>query len=149
MQKHLCSVNRRLTLLPSKRRPRLLTALCLVLLAFSVIHVAGFVASFRLPELSLPFPDWYLLLRNGLWGLSGLIAAGGLFFSRSWAPSFTQWAGLAFVIWYWSDRLLLARSDYAKRSWPAAATITLLVGLCILWILKRPSIQDFFRESTS
>ena len=133
----------------SNRRPWLLTILCLALLAFSVIHVAGLVASFRLPELSLPFPDWYLLLRNGLWGLSGLIAAGGLFFSRSWALSFTQWAGVAFAIWYWSDRLLLARSDYAKRSWPAAAAVTLLAGLWLLWILKRPSIQDYFRESTS
>jgi len=135
--------------LPSNHRPGLLTVLCLVLLAFSVIHFAGLVASFRLPELSLPFPDWYLLLRNGLWGLSGLIAAGGLFFSRSWAPSFTQWAGLAFVLWYWCDRLLLARSDYAKRSWPAAVVVTLLAVLWLLWILKRPSIQDFFRESTS
>ena len=135
--------------MPSNRRPGLLTVLCLVLLAFSVIHFAGLVASFRLPELSLPFPDWYLLLRNGLWGLSGLIAAGGLFFSRSWAPSFTQWAGFAFGLWYWSDRLLLARSDYAKRSWPAAAGLTLLAVLWLLWILKRPSIQDFFWESTS
>ena len=135
--------------MPSNHRPGLLIVLCFVLLAFSVIHLAGLAASFRLPELSLPFPDWYLLLRNGLWGLGGLIAAGGLFFSRSWALSFTQWAGVAFAIWYWSDRLFLARSDYAKHSWPAAATITLLAGLCILWILKRPSVQDFFREGTS
>ena len=133
--------------MPSNRRPRSLIVLCLGLLAFSVIHIAGLVATFRLPELSLPFPDWYLLLRNGLWGLSGLIAAGGLFFSRSWAPFFTQWTGVAFAIWYWSDRLLLARSDYAKRSWPAAGVLTLLAVLWLLWILRRPSILEFFRES--
>ncbi|TET81704.1 MAG: hypothetical protein E3J37_08770 [Anaerolineales bacterium] len=135
--------------MPYNRRPALLIVICLGLLAFSAIHIAGLVASFRLPDLPLPFPDWYLLVRNGLWGLSGLIAAGGLFFSRSWAPSFTRWAGLAFVLWYWSDRLLLARSDYAKRSWLAAATITLIAVFWLFWILNRPSIQDFFRESTS
>jgi hypothetical protein len=114
-----------------------------------VAHFLGLAASFRLPDLPLPFPGWYLFIKNGLWGIIGLAVAAGLFFCQSWAPSFARWSGVSLMIWYWLDRLLLAQSDFAQRAWPAVAVVSLLIITGLLWTLNRPTVQDFFMENTS
>jgi hypothetical protein len=106
------------------------------------------MASFRLPELQLPFPAWYFVLRNGTWTLIGLLATGALFFGRPWAASFTSYGALVFVFWYWIDRLVFARSDFTNRSWPATAVVTIVVLSSLLWVLRRPSLQNFLSENT-
>lgn len=133
----------------SNRRPKLVIVLCLGILLFSAVHLSGLLASFRLPELRLPFPVWYFVLRNGIWTLIGLVAAGALFFGRSWALSFTSYGALAFVFWYWIDRLIFTQSDYADRSWPATAVVTLILLSSLFWILRRPSLRYFLSENTS
>ncbi len=135
--------------LPSNRRPAILIVLCLVILFISFISVSGLIASFRIPDLPISLPYWYLYLRNGLWGLGSVIAAMGLFLGRSWSLNLTRWGSLFISLWYWSDRLLLSRSDYARRSWPAGVVVTLIVLIWIFWILTRPAIQCYFRENES
>jgi hypothetical protein len=90
-----------------------------------------------------------LYLKNGLWGAVGVIVTGGLFSGQRWAPQFARLSAIGISIWYWSDRLLLARSDFAHRAWPVAAGINLLILTWLFWTLKRPTIQDFFLESIS
>ncbi|HEY44795.1 MAG TPA: hypothetical protein G4O11_12505 [Anaerolineae bacterium] len=133
----------------SNQRPTLLIVLCLAILVFSVVHLSGLVAGFRLPELPLSFPVWYLYLRNGIWALVGLVASGALFFGRSWSQPFTRYGALFFVIWYWGDRLILTRSDFAQHSWPATAFVTVIALLALFLILRQPSIQSYLSENIS
>ncbi|KPK90588.1 MAG: hypothetical protein AMJ88_15785 [Anaerolineae bacterium SM23_ 63] len=133
----------------SNRRPKLLIVLCLGILFFSLVHLSGLVASFRLPDLRFPFPVWYFVLRNGIWSLIGLAASGALFLRRSWAASFTSYGALTYVFWYWIDRLIFTRSDFASRSWPATAVVTLIVLSSLFWVLRRPSLRYFLSENTS
>jgi hypothetical protein len=102
-----------------------------------------------LPDLPLPFPEWYLIVKNGLWSIAGLIVTGGLFSGQSWGPPFARLSAIGISIWYWGDRLFLARSDFVHRAWPVAAAITLLIMAWLFWTLKRPTVQDFFMENTS
>jgi hypothetical protein len=118
-------------------------------LTFSAIHFIGLAAIKTLTPLPLPIPIWYIFLKNGLWGLSSLAIAIGLFWGLTWAPRMIRWTGAVILVWYWADRILLSRSDFARRAWPAAAILTLAgIGL-LCWILSRRSVRSFFRENTS
>jgi hypothetical protein len=56
---------------------------------------------------------------------------------------------LAFAVWYWADRLFIARSHYLDITWPPALAITLLTLLGLFWLLSRPAARNFFGESHS
>jgi hypothetical protein len=120
--------------------------LCLVVLSLTAVLLAGFAAGLSLPGLPLSVPKWYLLLRNGIWGLSGIVAAVGLFFGLGWGLTLTQWWGGILSMWYWCERLLIARSEFTKRSWPAALCLTILGLTWMLWLLNRPGVRSYFTE---
>lgn len=120
--------------------------LSLAVLILTAVLFAGFAAGLSLPALPLAVPKWYLLLRNGLWGLSGISAAVGLFFGRAWGPTLTRWWGGVLFVWYWGERLLFARSEFAKRSWPADLGLTVLAMVWALWLLRRSGVRSYFTE---
>ncbi len=117
------------------------------MLIFTAVQWTRLVVGLSLPDLPLTIPSWYLPMAGGVWGLLGLAAAFGLFGGRSWAPNLVRWGTGAFFIWYWADRLLLARSDYALRSWPLAAALSAGVLVWITWSLRRPAVRAYFREN--
>lgn len=131
----------------TKQRPALVTWLSLGVLILAAVFWAGFAAGMSLPELPLAVPAAYLLLRNAAWGTWGLIAALGAFFGKPWAPRLISWGGLAFLAWFWADRLLLTRSEYAHSSAPQAAILTLAGAGAVTFVLRRPSVRRYFRES--
>lgn len=100
-----------------------------------------------IPELPLSVPPVYLVVAGGTWGLAGLAMGLGLLRGTRWAPAFTRAATFALAAWYWADRLLLARSDYLQRSWPAAAVMSLLAVAAAFWVLGRPAAKTFFGET--
>jgi hypothetical protein len=132
--------------LRSKRRPWLITCVSLGLLAFSVIFLLRLAEGLQTIPLPTVVPQWYFPLTGAIWGLGSLTAAVGLFLGRTWARPATLWGAGAFVVWYWADRLLLVQIDYAKRTWPAAAVLTLFAMTGLLWILNLPAARRFFRK---
>lgn len=131
----------------TKRRPALVTWLSLGVLILAVVYWAGFVAGLSLPGLPFAVPASYLLIRNAAWGTWGLVAALSAFFGKPWAPRLISWGGLAYLAWYWGDRLLLAQSDYARSSAPQAAFLSVAAAGAAAFVLRRRSVRRYFRES--
>jgi hypothetical protein len=102
------------------------------------------ILSLSLPDLPLTIPIWYLRLNGLTWGIVFLVAAYGFFRGLNWAPHFIRWGGLAFLLWYWIDRLLLMQTDYALHSWPLAAGASIFIYGGLIWALSHPSLQSFF-----
>lgn len=133
----------------SESRPASVTWLCVVVLIITAVFLAGFAAGLSLPVLPLSVPNRYLVLRNGIWGLGGIATVLTLFTGSAWAPALARgWAGML-VLWYWSERLLFARSAYARQSWPAALGFTAIGLMWLLWVLNRPKIRSYFTEKRS
>ncbi len=133
-----------------RRRPRLVTWLSLGVLIFSAIHLIRMALGLRLPpDLPLTVPPAYIALNGGLWGLAGLAATYGLWRGRDWAIHLTRWGGLLYTVWYWLDRSLLARSDYARLTWPLGAVLTAFALGALLWALSRAHVRRYFRENAS
>ena len=133
----------------SSQRPRYVTWLSLGVLIFSGSYLARLVLGLDLPDIPLNVPHWYLPLTGAVWGGMGIAAAYGLFRGHSWAPALARWGALAFALWYWSDRLFLARSHYLDITWPVALAVTLLMVTLLFWLLSRSAAGHFFGESSS
>ncbi len=112
-------------------------------------YLARFALGLALPDLPLSVPEWYLPATGLVWGLGGLAAVYGLFRGRPWAPSLVRWGSGMYLLWYWADRLLLARSEYARVSWPAAALLSLAALGLLAWGLRRPAVRAYYREDVA
>jgi hypothetical protein len=131
-------------------RPASVTWLALGVLIFSGVHLLRLVQAVQqwefLSEL-LQISPFYLALTGLLWGAAGILAAWGLWQGKGWAPGFTRLLVLAFLVYSWLDRLLLAGQ---RTNWPFAVAASLIVLLLIFWILSRHKARTFFeahRES--
>jgi hypothetical protein len=98
------------------------------------------------PDLPLSVPPSYLVLTGAVWGVAWVVIAAALFTGRRWAPRATLAVGAAFLLWYWADRLLLVRSEYALRTMPFGLAVTLLASVLAL---RRPAARRHFGEHTS
>lgn len=113
----------------------------LILAALSLLRL---VLSLSLPPLPLTVPRAYLSFTGAVWGAVGLAVGAGLIAGRRWAYRAAAIAAPALVVWYWADRLLLVRTDYAQRTWPAAALVSgIFLGL-VAYALTRPSARRYF-----
>ncbi|MGD8814693.1 MAG: hypothetical protein PVI78_09485 [Anaerolineales bacterium] len=130
----------------SSKRPSLLFWFSLGVLGFSIYYLVRLALSFVQLNLPLSVPVWYLPLTGAIWGAAGAVAAYGLLRGQAWALRLMRGGTVAFVLWYWLDRIFLACSDYLRLTWPLALIITLLAVLSIFWILSRPVIQEYFGE---
>jgi hypothetical protein len=108
--------------------------------------LSGFVAGLSLPALPFTVPSSYFLIRNGIWGAWGLVAALGAFFGMRWAPRLVRWGGAAALVWFWADRLFLTGSDYARSSLPVLAVVSVLSIGATLFVLSRHSVRRYFGE---
>lgn len=127
-------------------RPKLVTTITLGVLTLATLHLVRFGVGLTLPDLPLTVPAWYIPFTGALWGAGGLIAAYGLFRGANWAPLVARWGGLAYALWFWADRLLLAQSDYARRSIPASAVLTVLALVALWWILHQQHVRSYYGE---
>lgn len=89
-------------------------------------------------------PAWYFTLTGVLWGTIGLGLAIGLYNGRSWASILTRWFSLVFVAWYWLDRFLFVKTDFARGSTPAAIAASTICLIAIFGILLRPNVASYF-----
>jgi len=135
--------------LRSRRRPVIVTLLSLGVLILATLYLIRLAASLRSPSLPFTIPTWYLPLTGAVWGVGGLLLASGLFVGHGWAPTVARWGGLAFLGWYWADRLLLGRSDYSAVTRPAGAVLSLTAVMILLLGLNREGAREYFGENSS
>jgi hypothetical protein len=128
-------------------RPALVTWLSVGVITLAGVQVAGLLGSLQLPDLPYAAPPAYLAVRSGLWAIWGLASAVAALFGRGWAPTLLRAGGAVLAVWYLADRLLLARSDFARQGLPEHAALTLVLLGTGLWILGRPEVRAFFEEN--
>jgi len=116
-------------------------------LSLSALYLGRLVLGLRLADLPYTVPRAYVSLSGGVWGALALGTALGLFFGRTWAPRAARAGAFLFAAWYWADRLLFVHTEYARRSWPAAAALTVAGVGFTLWALARPHVNHYFGRS--
>lgn len=130
-------------------RPLSVTLLALWVLSVAGLNLLRLVNAVTLWDFLsklLPFSPLYLALTGLIGGGVGLILAWGLWKGRGWAPRFTRLASLAYVVYYWLDRLLLSNTDSRRSNLPFSAGATLVLLVLVFWILSRPRAKAFFGD---
>jgi hypothetical protein len=130
-------------------RPLGVTLLALGVLSIASLNLLRLVDAVRLWEFLsklLPISPLYLALTGLIAGGAGLILAWGLWKGRGWAPRFTRLASLAYMIYYWLDRLLLSNADSRRSNLPFSIGATLVLLALVFWILSRPKAKAFFGD---
>lgn len=117
------------------------------MLSVSAFGLVRLSLGLALPDVPLGVPGFYLPLSGGSWALTGLVVACGLVTGTPWAPFAARVGAIAVAGWYWSDRLFLVRSDYARQTWPASLLVTLAALGFVFWSLRRPESRRFFEET--
>jgi hypothetical protein len=113
----------------------------LILAAFFLARLA---LSLSLPALPLTVPRAYLSVTGAVWGGLGLAVGGGLLLGRRWAYPAAGFLAAGLTVWYWADRLLLVRTDYAQRSWPAALLVNAILLALVVYGWTHPSTRRYF-----
>ena len=122
---------------PSLTRPqKWVVALAFLVLALGLANLARAGVALRyaslLPGLPMTVPLGYLAAMGAFWGVALTTCAFGLMRFRRWG----RWGTLAAVTLYemhvWVNHLLFDASDYARRTWPWALLLTLLL-LALAW----------------
>jgi len=133
---------------PDRRRPAVVTWLAAGVLTCAAFYLARLVLSLALPRLPLSVPEWYLPLTGAAWGGAALVLGFGLLRGSRRAYRSLFWAVPIYLGWYWADRLLFVRSDFAQRSLPAALVMSAIAVALIYLALTRSSVRMFFGERT-
>ena len=133
---------------PERRRPAVVTWLAAGVLTCAAFYLARLVLSLALPDLPLSVPEWYLPLTGAVWGGAALVLGFGLLRGSRRAYRFLFWAVPVYLGWYWADRLLLVRSDFAQRSLPAALVMSAIAVALVYLAVTRPSARMYFGERT-
>ena len=133
---------------PGSRRPETVTWLAAGVLAFAIFYLARLALSLSFLDLPLSVPAWYLPLTGAIWGGVALALGLGLLRGSPRAYRLTFWMAVVYWVWYWADRLLLIKTDFAQRSQPAALVVTIVSLILTVWALTRPSARAYFEERT-
>ena len=131
-----------------RRRPSLVTWVAAGVLTFATFYLARLALSLSLPDLPLSVPAWYLPLTGAIWGGAALALGLGLLRGSPRAYRLTFWMAAVYWVWYWTDRLVLIRTDFAQRSLPAALVVSSAGLILLFWALTRPTARAFFEERT-
>ncbi len=129
-----------------RRRPTVVSWVAAGVLTFAVFYLARLALSLSLPDLPLSVPGWYLPLTGAIWGGTALALGLGLLRGVRRAYRLAFWMAPIYWLWYWADRLLLMRTDFAQRSLPAALVLSTGGLILFWWALTRPTARAFFEE---
>ncbi len=133
------------------KRPWSVTFLSVGVLSLTGTYLVRGIQAIRqwefLAALPLTVSPWYLLLTGLFWGLAGLVLAAGLWWGAGWTPRAARTLALAFSLYYWGDRLLLAERSAALVNWPFRLGANLLLLALIFWVLSLRGARTYFGET--
>lgn len=130
-------------------RPWSVTLLAYGVLSIAIMNLIGFyqvVSSWEILQSLLPFSPAWLGAFKLLWGLLGLIIVWGLWMGVSWVPNLTRLACLAFVTYYWFDRIFLSKTVDREVNTLFMVLITIFVMIYTFIIMKSKQAQYYFRS---
>ncbi len=131
------------------KRPLSVTLLAIGVLTIAVLNLTRLLSAIRfwpfLQEI-LPFSALYLILTGLIWAGFGLPLFWGIWYGLSWAPGFARIAAVAYLIYYWLDRLLLTNHSGREANLPFTVGFSLIGMALIYWILSRRKATMFFRK---
>jgi hypothetical protein len=130
------------------RRPPLVTLLALAIFALALFNLQGVISGVQrytvLRALPLSVAPAYLLLSRALWALVFALCGWGLWRLRGWVQRGLPLALALYLAQGWFDRLVLARSDFARTSLPYHLVLQVLawaVVAALVW--ARPNRRAF------
>jgi len=131
------------------KRPPIVTSLVVVVLTISVLNLIRFIQAISLWKvlLDLPgLPPVYLAASGLIWILFGLPLSWGLWRGNVRAPAAARILCVAYFIYEWVERFVMARMGNELANWLFFLAITLLSLGAVFWGLSRRNIKAFFGE---
>ncbi len=111
-----------------KKRSAVLIILSLVMLFISVFGWLRFVEGISgwmfLQEIGPAVLPLYLGVSGLIWGITGIVAAFGIWFHQRWALILLACGVGIFTIWYWLDRIILSANPDANSNWIFSLVMT-------------------------
>lgn len=129
-------------------RPRSVTFLALAVLLLGGYRALGAISALAgydlLRQLPSSLPPAVLLASNAFWGLVFLALGLGVWRLKTWARRGLLAAMTLYLAQGWVERLLFARSDYARATIPFDLVLD-GVSLALVWgtLLRRRARQSF------
>lgn len=129
-----------------RRRPWVVTFLSLLVLTFSILQLTGLSVWFRLQEITLTVPGWYLPGKSLILGAGALVGAWGLFIGKPWSARYLRVLTAAYLLWFWVDRLFIRSSSLARLALPFYGALVSLGALLLLWLLGWERVRAYVEE---
>jgi fucose 4-O-acetylase-like acetyltransferase len=136
------------------KRPFSVTLFALAVLSIAVIHLVRFIQAIQQWEFLASWPGvspLYLAVTGIVWLGAGLPLAWGLWWGKGWAPVASRIILLAFILYGWLDRILIANREVTMSrdaSWPFWAGFTLFIAILTYCLFSRPRTKAFFRSDS-
>lgn len=132
-----------------RRRPLSVTILVWLVLIVTMINLVRMVNALvryqTLAEL-LPMNPIYIVLSGLVWVVIGLPLVVGLWRGNSWAPRLALLAGLAYSLYFWTDRLLIPSYPGRNSNWPFVLVLNLSILALGYLALTRAKVREYFGE---
>ena len=132
------------------RRPFLVTLLALLVLTITATHLVRFLLAVSWWDFLSSLPrvsPIYLALTGLIWTLVGLPLAWGLWTGFTRVPQAMQIFTLVYALYWWLEKLWIARSNREEATnWPFAAGLTAVLLVTVFWTFSRPRAKAFFGD---
>lgn len=86
----------------------------------------------------------YLAISGMVWGLAGLWLAWGLWRGMAWSRWFSMVYFLAYLFYFWLDRILIPGSDLRNNNWMFNIGLQLLCLVLLIWTMNRKKSREYF-----
>lgn len=131
-----------------RHRPWSVTCFTLGVLTLATVNLLRWTQTLRqwslLQEL-LPISPVYHLATGLLWMAAGLPLAWGLWKGRPWAPLWSRLATVAYLLYYWVDRLLIADPSTPPVNLPFAIGMSALTLLFVWWFFTLRPVKAYYQ----
>ncbi len=129
--------------LEQRPRPIRVTLLALLIICFALFEGLRLGSSIYFWKTLIEYgaPPFYLAISGAFWFISGCVLVWGLWTGRHWAWLGSLLGAVAFLIWYWLDRLLL-QQPHSNGLFAAIASGVIFI--LVLLILLTTRTRRFF-----
>jgi len=118
----------------------------LLIVAPNLLRMVQTVKDWQFLTELLPISPFYLLITGVVWTITGTVIVIGLWRGGHGMRKAAIWGVIAYVIYFWLDRLFVRSSSFAGTNEPFVITASvLLVGFTII-SLSRQRVKTYFGE---